>query len=386
MSAPKYRTLLKAALPILVLLAGAGATAALIASRKAPEPQERLSLGPLVEVLEMQAADLTVQVEGQGEVSAATRVEVLAEVSGRVVSVHPRLRAGGRLRAHATLVQIDPRDYTLAVESARSAIASAETRLEQERAEAAAALDEWRAIDAETAPPELLVRGPQIRQIEAEKAAAEAQLARAELDLERTRLNVPFEAIVQSENVDPGQYLNQGRAIATLYGTAAVEIRVPLDDAELRWFDLPTAQNKPTAEVSADFAGARRTWQGTVDRLEGEVDPQTRQVHVVVRVEEPFGAQSPLLPGAFVDVAIAGRTLEGVFTLPRFALRPGGVVWILEDGKLRLREVDVLRTDRQFAYVQGGLDAGARIVTSSLEGVTDGMVVRVSEQTPEEGA
>lgn len=385
MSETKSRQLLKILMPLVVLLLGAGATAALIASRKTPQPQERPPLGPLVEVMHIEATDLTVRVDGQGEVGASTRVEVLPEVAGRVVSVHPRLLAGGRIRAGETLVRIDPRDYELAVESARSAIASTQTRVELEQAEAEAALAEWRDIHGESPPPALLVREPQIRQLEAEMAAARAQLSRAELDLERTRLTIPFDAVVLSENVDPGQYLSPGRVVATLYGTDRVEIRVPLETAELRWFDLPTADHKPAAEVSAEFAGERHTWQGVVDRLEGEIDPKTRMAHVVVRVDHPFATEPPLLPGTFADVAIAGRALEGVYNIPRFALRLGDIVWSVEEGKLRLRPLEVLRTNRQFAVVRGELGAGARIITSSLDGVTDGMLVRVSNQPAAEG-
>ncbi|MEM6797711.1 MAG: efflux RND transporter periplasmic adaptor subunit, partial [Acidobacteriota bacterium] len=326
-------------LSVLVLLIGVGGAAALILSRTPPERRPTPALGPLVEAVQVTPGTFPIAVEGQGEVGARTRVEVLPEVSGRVIEVHPNLVTGGRLRAGETLVTLDPRDYELAVESARASIAGAETLIEQEQAEAEAALAEWRAVHGDAEPPKLLVREPQVRRLEAERAAAEAQLASARLNLERTRIRLPFDAIVQRESVDRGQFLNQGRAVATVYGTDAVEIRVPLDDAELRWFDLPRgAGSGPKATVSAEFAGQRRSWPGRVERLEGEVDPRTRQVHLVVRVDDPFdGDGPPLLPGTFVDVEIEGRALENVLKIPRHALRPGDVVWTVKDGALKIR-------------------------------------------------
>ncbi|MEM8930604.1 MAG: efflux RND transporter periplasmic adaptor subunit [Acidobacteriota bacterium] len=381
----RSKQILRIVLPILVLAAGAGAAAALILSRTPPERQERPALGPLVEAIAVQPTDLVVHVEGQAEIGARTRVEVLPEVSGRVVAVHPALVAGGRIRADEALVTIDPRDYELAVESARATIAGVDTRLEQERAEAEAARLEWTEVHADTPPPTLLVREPQIRQLEAEKAAAAAQLARAELDLERTRLKLPFDAVVSTESVDPGQFVTQGRAIATVYGTAAVEARVPLDDAELRWFDLPSGRaDGPNATVRADFAGRRHAWPATVDRLEGEVDPRTRMVHVVVRVDDPFSTAAgrpPLLPGTFVDIEIEGRQLDGVFELPRHTLRSGDVLWLVEDGVLRFRTVEVLRKNRRTVTLAGQLTPGALVVTSYLDGAVDGMPVRVSATT-----
>ncbi|MEO1085292.1 MAG: efflux RND transporter periplasmic adaptor subunit, partial [Acidobacteriota bacterium] len=266
-----------------------------------------------------------------------------------------------------------------------AAIASAETRLEVERAEASAALAEWRAVNGDAAPPTLLVREPQIRQIEADLAAARAQLQMAELNLERTRISVPFDAVVLTENVDPGQLVTQGRAVATVYGTGSVEVRVPLADEELRWFDLPRrGLDGPSAAVGADFGGDRHQWAASVARLEGEVDPRTRMVRVVVEVEDPLDGAMPLLPGTFVDVAIEGRTLENVIRIPRFALRQGSTVWTAADGRLQVRSVEVARKDRLYAYVESGLDAGSQVITSSLDGVVDGMMVRASEMmTPE---
>lgn len=406
--------------PLLVLLLAAGGTAALIASREAPPRVERKSLGPLVEALDVSPSDVPLTVSGHGEVSARIDVELLPEVPGKVIWVNPDLRSGGRFRSGETLLRIDDRDYKLAVERARAAVARAETILQRERAEAEAATAEWRAMNGAETAPELLVRGPQIRQAEAELAAARADLSVAELKLGRTKLSLPFDGIVVSENVSPGQFVSQGRAVAAAYGTEAVEVRVPLADSELAWFDVG---GDAPAEVRADRAGSTWTWRGVVERLEGQVDPRSRMVHVVVRIDRPFDFSSgveagiatgpgdgsgqseiqtrpntrsrpPLLPGSFVDVAIDGHTLRDVVELPRYALREGGIVWAAVndddsdggdepgDGNerivLRLRQVEVVRADRTNAYVRG-LQPGDRVIVSSLDAPVDGMVVRLAE-------
>lgn len=431
----------KILLPVAVLLLAAGGTAALFHAREAPPRTERKSLGPLVETVGADPSDVPLTVSGHGEVSARIDVELLPEVPGKVTWVHPDLRSGGRFAAGETLLRIDDRDYRLAVERARAAVARAETTLARERAESEAARAEWRAMNGDETPPDLLVRSPQIRQAEAELAAAHADLTAAELNLARTELSLPFDGIVVSENVSPGQYVTSGRAVAGVYGTEAVEIRVPLPDAELAWFDV--AGSAP-AEVRADVAGGRWTWRGVVERLEGQVDPRSRMVHVVVRVDRPFDQEArldsdvegeftgdepgaltgsatgpdvrpapdlrsrpPLLPGTFVDVSIDGRTLDDVVQLPRYALREGGVVWAAAEGDtedgptkkdsegesdpstvLRLRRVEVVRADREHAYVRG-LQPDDRVITSSLDAPVDGMKVRLArsaEETPATGS
>lgn len=389
------RPITKIILPILVLLLGAGATAALISSRKEPERVERPALGPLVEIRRVEAETVVVQVTGQGEVRPRVAVELSPQVSGRLVAVHPSLVTGGRFRAGEVLLEIDPRDYELAVDRAHAAVAGAETVLAREQAEGAAAGDEWRGVHGDEAPPELLVRGPQIREAEARLAAARADLAGAELALERTRISLPWNGLVIDENVDVGQMVTTGQRLATVYGTDEAEVRVPLDDRELAWFELPAppgsgkgARRGPAVEVSAEFAGARHTWEGRVDRIEGQVDPRSRMVGVVVVVEDPFSRRNerpPLLPGTFVDVAIEGTRLDSVVVLPRLALRGGDTVWVVDGQRLEVRDVRVLRRERERIYVGSGLEPGESVVTSSLDAVTDGMTVRSRPEAEEAG-
>ncbi len=377
------RSRLKVFLPILALILGAGATFAMLSSREAPQPRERPALGPLVETRLTESADVQITVRGQGEVSPRVSVDLAPEVSGRVISVHPALISGGRFRAGTELLRIDPRDYSLAVEKARAAVAAAETTIERELAEATAAVADWRELHADKEPPALLARTPQIRAARAQLAAAEADLATAELNLERTRVSLPFAGLVISEDVDAGDLVSVGQRVATIYGLDAVEIPLPLDDRELGWFELPAAgEEGPTATVSTHFAGREHRWQARVERLEGQVDPRSRMVRVVVVVEQPFAeseGRPPLLPGTFVDVEIAGRELDEAISIPRAALRSGDKVWVLDGTTLRIRDVEVLRRERLRALLGGGLAAGERIVTSSLDAATDGMTVRVLE-------
>ena len=118
-------------------------------------------------------------------------------------------------------------------------------------------------------------------------------------------------------------------------------------------------------------------------RTEGELDPQSRMARRVVEVDAPYGGIAdgipPLTVGMFVDVEIAGRSVDGVRVLPRAALRSGDRVWIIDgDGLLRIRQAQVVRAmqERILAYVD--MAPEDRIVTSQLNGVTDGMQVRLA--------
>jgi RND family efflux transporter MFP subunit len=372
---------LKGFLPLIVLVLGVVSAFILMSARKAPDRVERPALGPLVEVSPAQVTDVPVVVSGHGEVVPRVAVDVVPQVAGQIVKVHPSLVAGGFFRAGDALVVIDPRDYELALERAQASVARAEVSLQREQAEAVVAREEWDELHPGEEAPGLVVREPQIRQAEAELAAANADLSAARLNLERTHVSLPFDGVVVSESVDAGQFVGTANRLARVYGTDFVDVRVPLESRELAWFNVPSrgGGEGPRAQVSVNFGGARSTWEGRVTRMEAEVDQASRMVHVVVAVKDPYDASEnrpALLPGTFVDVQIFGRTLEGVVPVPRFAVHEGDQVWVFDDGKLEIRRVQVLRSDRHQTLVASGIDAADLVIVSSLDAVTDGMAVR----------
>ncbi len=382
---------LKGLTPLIVLVLGAALAMWVISSRKAPDRVERPVLGPLVEVVPAQVADVPVTVNGHGEVVARVSVDVIPQVAGRVVQVHPSLVAGGFFRADEPLVVIDPRDYELALERAQASVARAQVSIQREEAEAVVAREEWDELHPDEEAPGLVVREPQIRQAQAELAAAEADLAAARLNLERTHVSLPFDGVVVSESVDVGQFVGSANRLARVYGTDVVDVRVPLDSRELAWFDVPSRRggDGSPAQISVTFGGTRSTWDGRVTRMEAQVDQASRMVHVVVEIKDPYAASESrpaLLPGTFVDVQIMGRTLEDVVPVPRFAIHDDGQVWVFDNGKLRVRDVQVLRSDRQQTLVAEGIEADELLIVSSLDAVVDGMAVRnAAEQLNEVG-
>jgi multidrug efflux pump subunit AcrA (membrane-fusion protein) len=176
-----------------------------------------------------------------------------------------------------------------------------------------------------------------------------------------------------------------GQSIATVYGTDAVEIIIPLEDDEMAWFDVPLRNNGSKsgsqAMVTADFAGGEHQWQGRVVRTEGTIDRLSRMVNVVVEVADPFALSNgrpPLIPGMFVSVKIHGKKLTGVFRVPRYVVHNNDEVWVHRDGKLHIEKVEIIRMDVKYAYIGSGLESGDVLITSPLDTVTDKMNVRVN--------
>ena len=374
----------------LVVLAGAGyGTYVLIEMRPPPATRAVQVEVSLVETIEVVLSSVRLRVHAEGTVAPGIETELIPEVAGRVVDLAPSLVVGGFFEEGDVLFRLDPREYELAVIQTRASIAQANLRLITERQEATLAGREWELLDAGRPTP-LALREPQIAEAQAALAAAEATLAQSEYDLERTVVRAPYDGRVRTERIDIGQFVQRGTSVATLYSVDAAEVRLSIPDAELAFVDLPIAYrdsdstvSKPRVILRTQFAGETHEWLGQIDRTEGEIDPVTRMVNAIARIEDPYSRASnpsrpPLAVGMYVEAEIVGRSSGEVAVLPRSVLRGANQVLVVDsDNTLRFKAVDVFRLERDRVLLNGGVEEGDRIVVSPLEGAVDGMTVNV---------
>lgn len=387
------RYLLQLVLAIVILGAAGLVTKGLIDSRPQAPKQEVVPIVPVVRAMTVHAGSVRVDVPSQGTVAPRTETTLVAEVPGKIAAIAPSLVAGGFFAEGEELLTIDPRQYELSVIAAEAEVAQRRTALAIETAEAEVAIAQWQELGRGEAPP-LARRQPQIAQAEAALAGADARLQQAKLDLERCHVRAPYAGRVWDKRVDVGQYVPLGTALARIYAVDYAEVRLPLTDGELQFLDLPLdyqdgtpATRTPEVTLSTSFAGSQHEWPGRIVRTEGEIDPKTRMVHAVARVDHPYArsdngdpARPPLAVGMFVDATIAGRTFDGIFIVPRSALRPGGeqVLVIDAENRLQPRKVEVLRQTRLDALVRAGLSDGEQVCLTPLEVFSPGMKVRVA--------
>jgi RND family efflux transporter MFP subunit len=387
--------LIKIALPLLILSAGAGLMWYMIARRPEPQREERKDPGALVEVSFVTRGEHHVRVHGTGTVQPRREVSLTPQVSGRVTEIAPGFIAGGFFRQGDVLFRIEDTDYRLAVDRARAAMAKAEYDLAAMEGQARIARQEWERLQLGNGeePNPLVLYEPQLKNARAALLAARASLQQAELDLQRTVLRAPFNAVVISESVDPGQYVRSGTGVAMLAGTDRAEIVVPLPLEELVWLQIPRpagAASGSAADVELTAGDRTFRWSGRVVRRLGDVDPQGRMARLVVAVDDPYGLEKnpgerpELAMGTFVQVVLHGAVLQDVTVIPAAALRDGGSVWLMNDGHLKIRPVEVVRRARDVVVISGGLVPGDRVVLTNLAGAAEGMKLRPFDATPEQ--
>ncbi|MEM6929893.1 MAG: efflux RND transporter periplasmic adaptor subunit, partial [Myxococcota bacterium] len=333
-----------------------------------------------VTVLDVASGDVPVSVQSTGTVEPAREVQLAARVSGPVVWTADDLRPGRRVDEGEVLARIDPTSFEASVADARSSVASAEEALALEASKGQVANLEQQLIGGEVS--ELASRAPQRASAEAQLSAARANLAKAERDLANTRIRAPFDGLVVEESVERGSYLGTGTSVGRLVGSETLWVELPMAPTKAGQLSIPGYNATQASPAQLSLVGGDGSREGYVVGIAGEIDATTRSVTVLVAVDAPLDAsRGPvLLPGSFVNVTVAGRSLPDAVRLPGDALHDGSTVWtVTNEGTLSRAAVDVRWRERD-SLVVSGLGERARVVVDSTGPLIEGAVAHVEVQ------
>ena len=379
---------IKILVPFLIL--GTLAAIAFLISNNPPEASRRGGGdGPrlVVETLTLIPTDYTVQLASYGVVQPRTRSVLVSQVGGQIVELNPAFRDGGFFSAGDVLVRIDPRDYDADVDIARATLLDARQALAEAEARREQALADWAALGNAGEPPPLVGREPQLNAARARVASAAANLRKANLALERTEVVAPYDGRVLTQSADIGQVVSANAVLGEVYATDAVEVRLPLRDRDLPFAQLPeqfadgaTRGDRATVTLVSDLGDGAR-WTGRVVRTEGAIDSDARQLHVVAQLDDPYALDdlnaAPVKIGQYVSAAIEGRTVEEALIVPNNVIYQGTFVFVVRDGILDRRRIEVVWQNDIESLVSDGVLPGEQVVTTQLGQVTTGTRVEV---------
>ena len=377
----------------MLVLGALGAIAWTILSNPPDSSFRGQSSGPtmVVETRTIAPTSFQVNVPSYGIVRPRIQSLLVAQVSGQIVDKSPNFDEGGYFAEGEVMLTIDPRDYEANVMIAEASLADAQQSLAEEEARTEQAQVDWNRLGNEGEASDLVLRKPQLAAARARVASAEANLIKARLDLERTRIRAPFDGRVLRQIVDLGQVVGNNTQLAEFYSVDVAEVRLPIANKDLGFIDLPESgigrDASATAATLYSELASTDTWDALVVRTEAAIDDTARQLHVLVHVADPFTADEqhkvPLKIGQYVTASIEGRLLQDVIVIPSSTIYQGSYVYVVEEGTLQRRELELLWSDVDRAIVATGLGAGDELVTTLLGQVTSGTAVTIAgEQDP----
>jgi len=375
----------------LAILLGAFVITAMLIATKPAVPKTVAEPKPtLVEAVKAVAKKETIIVSAFGSVQEWRKVALKPEVTGKVIEQSTNLIVGGLFKKDDIMLKIDPRDYQSFIDQEQAALQRAEVELKLEKGRKIIAEREWElldpAIQSSEIGEELALRRPQLLEKKAALNAAKSRLEKATIDLERTTLKAPFNALVLEESVDVGQVVNPQNPVATLVATDEFRILVSIPFSRLHWIEVPQQGGQGAKATIVQTIGDDETIsrEGYVVRLLGDLDPVGRMARLLIAIKDPMSLNNdlpPLLLDTYVRVDIEGPTLDNLIALPRKAIREGSQVWIDNKGKLEIRPAHILYGQKELVLIDEGIQDGEYVITSSIPVPIPGMNIRnISEK------
>ena len=378
-------------MPILVAICSVAVAAWLLQSGPKAKPRAKVRNAVMVDVRPIEFSRQTTSVSVMGTVIPKREVVLKPQVSGVVIRLSDSLVPGGRFVKDEHLLSIDPSDYQLAVKQLASEVARVEADQQIELGRQRVAQKEYELLGATVSAEEkaLMLREPQLENIRAVLDGTSARLEQAQLDLARTVIKAPFNAVVMSREINLGTSVTPSTTLATLIGSDAYWIEAPIPASQLKWISTGQQENAAGSSVriydtTAWGSDSYRT--GKVIGLAAMVEENGRMARLLIEVPDPLapqaasGERSKLLLGSYVRIEIEGKAMPHAAAIARDLVRDGDQLWVMDgQGQLDIRPVEIAFRGQDHVLITGGVSDGELLVTTNLPSPVQGMTLQIKE-------
>lgn len=366
------KTVTKFGLPLIILGLGYATMMVFLSLRSDPPPRTHTNRPKIVRAHVVDLIPVTTEITAYGRVVSARPLELFSEVSGEVITGDVEFQPAQVFSKGDLLLKIDDRQARLRLNSTKSDLLSAlAITLPEIKSDFTDAWDDWHEFFAGC---DFDRRMPILPKTSSERL--KLLLARfnvyklyytvrdQEIVVEKHRFYAPFEGSILQVSLRAGSTARNGSLLGSIISLERQEVQVSLPASDLSWIDI----DQPVALTSSE---STERWQGRVARIGANVDARTQTVDLFVAVDQ--NGSPPLLNGVFLQASIPGRIIDNAVTIPRSAVYDEKYVYLVADGKLESREVDVARWEVDSAIVASGLNDGDTLVVEAMQGVIVGM-------------
>lgn len=373
----------------IILLVSAALFAVIIKTAPKPERVMAKKVPRLVETAPLKRMSVRPQWLGGGEVSAAQRVQLSAQVSGKIEAIDAAAVPGAELAKGSVLARIEQSDYLLQVEQKKAALIQAQAALDLEQGQAQLAKEEYElalnqvsrngdqnaagAFELAEESSALVLRKPQIASALAGVKTAQANLDLAKLNLARTQIKMPFAGQIITRSANTGSQVTSSNTLFDVVATDEFWLQVKVPQKFLALLD----RDKAVVIRQGD-----QTREAKILHALAEVDAKDRQAKVLISIPQPHASknssQATLLLGSYVNCLLFAKAIDDVYVIENKHIKDDGSVWVVNDKKLYKRNLAVIYQDRQKSWIREGFVEGDQLLISTIGVVTEGTPVRLS--------
>ena len=425
---------------LLPIIAGIGLFTAILIVRLQPgvEHVNKQRLATPVSTIIANTLSIRPFITGFGTVSPDKKLDSKAEISGRVRYVHPDLKKGALLAQGTVVVVIDDVDYQLSLKQAQADLLVNQANLSEfgftiknTQQDLILAQQKLKISQAEYQRKVELKRNGTVSQsvvdsdykqvlaltqetqnlenrlstlpaqqdvLKAKIEISQAKVEQQQRNLARTEIALPFNGRIGNVNIEQDQYVTVSSLLFSVQGIDKIIINAQFS---LQKFNVIAKSFQKNAhilqqaiaknELSHVFSqlglsatvmstvNPKLQWQGTVERISEEIDPQSRTVGVAISVSDSYknlqpGQRPPLMEGMYMQIQLHASADDFV-VVPRFALHEKELFLVDENNELERVRIDNAQLQGELVLLRDQILNGRQVISSDLFPAVPGMLL-----------
>lgn len=361
---------------VLIIIGGAFLLMKVLAGfRKEPPKIPPKEIKRYVKAEKVAYQDIESQVIGTGRLSSMHQVDVITEVQGKILAGNVPLKKGQSFKKGDLLFRIYDREARLNLLSRKSRFLNAIANLLPDfKVDFPDSYENWTRFLGDIKIEEDLPPLPKIASTKEKIFLAGRNILSdyysiksEEVRLKKYSVYAPFKGTYTQVLLEVGSVANPGSRVGEIIRTDKLELEVPVEAHNADWINPGD-----TAYVTTEDGS--REWSGNVVRKADFVDAGTQSISVFVGLEST--PQNPLYLGMYLKAVFPGVMVRNAMQIPRNAVFNSNEVFIVKDGRLAKRMIDIHKVD-ETTLIFSGLDQGAALVVEPLVNAAENSQVEI---------
>jgi multidrug efflux pump subunit AcrA (membrane-fusion protein) len=336
--------------------------------RRKPEPVKKL-----VEAEIIKLGDVPTKISAFGKLSSAQPLTIFSEVQGTLLKGDIPFQPARSFRKGDLLFKIDDREVILEINSLKSDLLNAlASVLPEIKLDFPEEYPKWQSYfnksEFETPLDSLPEASNQkIKLFLSRFNVYKLYFSIRNLEIQHAKhyYYAPFNGSISTVSYRVGSKVMNGSLLGEIINLDDLEVEVPVPAGDIQWIDY----TKPVTFTSSDITG---TWTGKIKRIGNTIDEQTQSVQVFISIDK--SKEDRIYNGIFLNAAIPGKAIKNSYEIPRSAVYNSDYIYLIKDGKLDYRRIDIARREINSVIVNGAISDGDTLVTEVLQGVAPGML------------
>ena len=368
---------------LIILLGGSAALSKLFVSMK-PEPPRmpEVELKRYVKTETVTYTEVVSPLISKGRVVSSSEVTLVSEAGGKIESGDVALRKGTSFKKGQLLATIYKDELELAIKARKSSfLTTITTLLPDVKVDYPTQLEAFSQFFSSISMNEKLPELPEIKDEQFKIFLASRNvfneyysIMQDEKRLSRHSLYAPFDGAFTEVSIEVGAYTNIGGKIGEMIRTDLLEVEVPVENYQSKWIRIGD-------RVKVYSSIKESVKPGVVVRKSDFIDENTQSRSIFIKVQN--SQDDDLLSGEYKLVEFPGQKIQNAMELPRGAVFNSNEVFIVDDGKLKKRIIEVVKWN-ETSLIFKGLEEGAKVVSEPLINVKENSPVGIiGEEKPD---